>query len=57
VALLALVAAAWCGPGWAGALALAVAAAATALRHQGQRWLDGLQRGSGLPPRNRRKGR
>jgi sugar/nucleoside kinase (ribokinase family) len=57
VALLALVAAAWCGPGWAGALALAVAAAAAALRHQGQRWLDGLQRGSGLPPRNHRKGR
>jgi hypothetical protein len=53
VALLALVAAAWSGPGWGGALALAVSAAAAALRHQGQRWLDGLQRGSGLPPRNR----
>ena len=53
VALLALVVAGWCGPSWAGALALGGAAAAAAVRQQGQRWLDQLQRGSGLPPRNR----
>ena len=53
VALLALLVAAWCGPGWWGALALAVAAGAAVLRWQCLRWLDQLRRGSGNPPRNR----
>ena len=33
--------------------ALALVGGAAAVRQQGQRWLDQLQRGSGLPPRNR----
>jgi len=53
VAVVALVVAAWCGPNAGGALALVVAAAAAALRWQGQRWLEQLRRGSGQPPRNR----
>ena len=53
LAALALVAAAWLGPDWSGGLALAVAAAAGWWCWQSQRWLTALQRGSGLPPRNR----
>jgi hypothetical protein len=53
-----LTALAWLGGSQAGAMAWAVlllSAGALGLRWQCGRWIEQLQRGSGLPPRNRRE--
>ena len=48
-----LAAAAWLGAGPAALAALLLVGVALALHAQCSRWIDQLQQGSGLPPRNR----